>query len=175
MLGFVKTKRILAGALCCAALCGLVGCGRNADPAPSESPTTNKLIYASEGVTEVKDENALQEAVDKMVEKANDPGISLDYRELASSTDGTNFSCYLANSPNNAYDMFFNIYADAELTDQLFLSDLLRPGTAFENIKLEHPLEPGTHTVYVAQTLVEPDLETIHSQIIVTMIFEVSE
>lgn len=131
-----------------------------------------KLGYA-EGVTVVEDPDALQKAVDEMYKKAREPGISLEYKGVASSEDGENFSCYIANAADNAYDMYIQIFGDAELTDQLFLSGLLRPGSAFDNITLEHSLDPGSHTVYVAFTQVEEDLQTVHGQVLVTMEFSV--
>lgn len=146
----------------------LVGCGKKADA--DEEP---KIKYATEGVTAVEDPDAFQKAVDNMYDKASQPGIGLEYKNSASSSDGTNFACYIANAAENTYDMFITIFGDAELTEQLYLSDLLRPGQAFSTLELEKKLDKGTHTVYVAFTQVEEDLETIHAQVIVTMDFTV--
>jgi len=143
-------------------------------PVNSPDNGTPKIGYA-EGVVAVDDADALQKAVDEMYDKASQKGITTEYRNDASSTDGTNFDCYLGNAPENGYDMYIQIFSDAELTDQLFLSQLLRPGTVFENITLDHPLDAGTHRVYVALTQVEEDLETIHAQVFVTMDFTVKE
>jgi hypothetical protein len=156
------------------------GGGQN-DATPTADVQTNdsgfKIGYASEGVTVVDDPEALQRAIDEAYEKSQEPGISLNYRNDAVSTNGIDFDCYIGNSPNNAYDMFINIYADAELTDELFLSELLRPGQAFEKITLKHPLDPGVHRVYVAftQVKVEDGEQKIHKQVILTMDFHVSE
>lgn len=134
---------------------------------------TPKIGYA-EGVTAVEDPDALQKAVDAMYEEARKAGVTLEYKNDASSDDGENFSCYIANAVENEYDMYIQIFADAELIDQLLLTGLLRPGTAFDHITLEHPLDSGTHRVYVAFTQVEEDLATIHAQVVVTMDFAVS-
>jgi hypothetical protein len=132
--------------------------------------------YASEGVTVVDDPDALQKAVDEMYRKAQEPGVALEYRNDAFSSDGVEFSCYIANSTDNAYDMFINIYADQALTDEIFLSELLRPGQAFEKITLKHSLGAGVHTVYVAFTQVEvvDGEQQIHQQVMVTMDFHVA-
>lgn len=135
--------------------------------------TTPKLGYA-QGVTEVEDPDALQKAVSDMYKKAAEGGIALEYKNDAFSTDGTTFDCYIANAVANSYDMYIQIFADAELTDQRYLSGLLRPGSAFDTIELEKPLEPGANTVYVAFTQVEEDLETIHAQVFVTMTLNVN-
>lgn len=150
--------------------------GGQPEPADEDVPDngTPRLSYA-EGVTVVEDPDALQKAVDEMYKEAREGNMSLEYKGVATSEDGENFSCYIANSTMNKYDMYIQIFGDAELTDQLFLSGLLRPGAAFDNITLEHSLEPGVHTVYVAFTQVEKDLETVHGQVLVTMEFDVAE
>lgn len=146
---------------------------------PKEEPVdisdgeTPKIGYA-EGVTVVEDPDALQKAVDEMYKKAEEGSIALEYKNDASSEDGETFSCYIANSLSNSYDMYIQIFADAELTDELFLSGLLRSGTAFDTITLNHALNPGANLVYVAFTQVEEDLETIHAQVFVTMNFNVT-
>jgi hypothetical protein len=150
----------------------------NRGPQPQQSVSVNsgetpKLAYA-EGVTVVEDPDALQKAVDDMYAQAREGGVALEYKNSASSTDGETFSCYIANAARNTYDMYIDIYSDAELTDEIFLSGLLRPGSAFDNIQLNKKLEPGTHTVYVGFTQVEEDLTTIHAQVFVTMEFTVA-
>lgn len=134
-----------------------------------------RIGYAEEGVTVVDDPDALQKAVDEMYEMAAQRGTTLSYKNDAFSSDGITFDCYLANHPDNQCDMFVAIYADEEYTDELYLSKLLRPGTAFNEIKLNHALTPGDHTVHAAYTLVEEvdGQQTIHDQQLVTMVFHV--
>lgn len=139
------------------------------------SDAATPLIGYADGVTVVEDPDALQKAVDEMYAKAAEGSIALEYKNGAQSSDGTNFSCYIANSLSNSYDMYLQIFADSELTDQLLLTGLIRPGAAFDHIELEHSLDPGTHRVYVAFTQVEEDLATIHAQVFVTMDFTVTE
>jgi len=141
-----------------------------------------RVGYASEGVV-ATDPETLQDQVDKMMEKAKEPGVALEYKEMAFSNDGQDFECYLANSEQNTYDMFITIYADQALTDELFLSELLRPGTRFENITLSRKLDPGEHTAYVVYTQVQdeeqPDgsqfIQTIHAQVATTITLVVKE
>jgi hypothetical protein len=124
-----------------------------------------------------------QEEIDKAAEEAfanaENGDVALMYQNDALSYDGTNFECYIMNSASNLYDMFLTIYADAEMTDELFLSQLVPPGSGFENITLEHPLDVGDHRVYVAFTQVARDEETgeesIAHQVFYTMDFHVVE
>lgn len=112
------------------------------------------------------------------IEPADFGWLDLLYDYQARSSDGVNFSCMLANAASNRYDMYFDLYTDAELTDEVFLSGLLKPGTALEEITLDHALPAGTNTVYVAMNQVDTDedgKQTIVDQTVVTVEFIVSE
>lgn len=137
--------------------------------------TDNQLGYASDAVV-LLDEDSLQAAVDEAMANAKNSLVALEYEEHAYSTDGKNFSCYIANSASNLYDMFLTIFADAELSDQVFLSELIPPGSGFEQITLDHALEPGDHVVYVAVTQVDTDengTQVLKNQVVHTMTFHV--
>jgi hypothetical protein len=157
----------------------LSGCGQKT-PEPEPEPTPERgagiqVGYATEGITAVEDPEAMSKALDEAYEKMQDERITLSYRNDAFSEDGQTFSCYIANSEENKYDMFIGIYADMGLTDSLYLSQLLRPGTAFETITLNRALEPGKHQVCVVFTTVETteDEQIIHGETAVTMNFTV--
>lgn len=140
--------------------------------------TIPKIGYAADAQV-MLDQDTLQAAMDEAMENAKNNNVGLRYKNNAYSTDGVNFECFIVNSASNIYDMFLTIYADAELSDQIFLSELVRPGSGFENITLEHSLEKGDHTVYVALTQVDTDEETgeqlIKNQVVHTMDFHVTE
>lgn len=138
---------------------------------------TPKVGYSTEAKV-MLDQDTLQAAMDAAMENARNSSVGLRYKNNAYSTDGVNFDCLIVNSSANIYDMFLTIYADAELTDEIFLSGLVRPGSGFDSITLEHSLEPGDHRVYVALTQVDNDEETgeqvIKNQVMHTMDFHVS-
>lgn len=123
------------------------------------------------------DQDSLQAAVDEALENAKNGMVALEYQNDAYSSDGKTFSCYITNAASNLYDMFLTIYADEALTDQLFLSELVPPGSGFEEITLDHALERGDHTVYVAVTQVETDEETgeqvMRNQVVHSIVFHV--
>lgn len=127
-----------------------------------------KLGYA-EGTTVVRGSDALQKAVDDMVEKLSKGNVMLEYDADAYSSDGENFTCYLANATENSYDMYFDMYADSAFTDEIFLSGLVPPGKALNQFKATRKLDKGDHEVYMAFTTVEDDHTTARSQILVTM------
>ena len=131
------------------------------------------LIGYEEGVTVVDDADALQKAVNDMYSKAAEGGVPISFRNDAVSEDGTKVQCYIANPADATYDVFITIFADAELTDQIYLSGLIPPGKALQEITLDHKLDSGSHVVYVAYTQVDDDHATIRGQAIITMDFSV--
>lgn len=201
MQGVFKNRRtlVIVFALAAALLVGIgVGVGVVAGRTAAEGETKGnegqttytrpelgedgRIGYASEGVV-ATDPETLQDQVDAMLEQAKQPGVALEYKNAAFSEDGQNFECFIGNSANNTYDMFITIYADVQLKDELFLSELLRPGSRFEHITLSRKLEPGEHKAYVVYTQVadEEDKErevltqVIHAQVATTINLVVSE
>lgn len=139
---------------------------------------TPLIGYANEAKV-MLDQDSLQAAMDEAMANARDGYVGLNYKNDAYSEDGVNVECYIVNSNSNIYDMFLTIYTDVEMTDQIFLSGLVPPGSGFENITLSKALDPGDHTVYVALTQVDTDEETgeqvIKNQVVHTMDFHVTQ
>jgi hypothetical protein len=164
-------------ALALALAVALSGCGKKAQEETEEEDNGLQIGYATKGVVMTDDPDALQKAYDEAVAEGRGQKIGLLYQPEARSTDGVTFQCHIGNSTSNVDDLFLAIYGDPDLTDELFLSELLRPGTAFEEITLEHSLPAGRNTVYAAFTTVvqdEGELK-IHNQAIVTIDFIVNE
>ena len=167
---------IIIVALAAAAVVLVVGRFSEKAPEPVQlGDNQTPLIGYEEGVTVVDDPDALQKAVDKMYEDAAKGGVPVEYKNGASSKDGTKFDCYIANPATSPRDIFITIFADPEYNDQLYLSGLIPPGKALREIELDKKLTAGNHTVYVAYTQVEDDHATIFQQVVVTMDFVVAE
>jgi len=56
-----------------------------------------------------------------------------------------------------------------KMTDELFLSGLIRPGEAFQSVELNRALDPGTYTIYCVFTQVGEDHATVHTQLTVAL------
>lgn len=141
---------------------------------PEPAADDGGVIGYADGVTVVDDESALQAAVDKMLEDA-DKEMVASYQNQAVSDDGKTFTCYIANSEYNEYDMFIALYTDLSGdAEPLYLSGLMRPGEAFREITLDEALDKGTHDVYLVMTQVEDDHSTIHGQSVVTIQMQVN-
>jgi len=145
-------------------------------PKEESSGSGFKVGYASEGVTATEDSDAFQKAVNEMYEKSQERGVAVTYKNDAFSSDGIHFSCYIGNPQDSGYDMFIAVYGDDKFADELYLSQLLKPGQAFEELTLSHALEPGVNTVYVAFTQVEEadGEQSIRGQTVLAMKFHVS-
>lgn len=148
--------------------------GRRSEAETPQDNAAPRIAYATEGVTVLEDPDELSRLVREMYADVGNV-MALEYKNDAYSEDGRNFDCYIANSASNEYDMFIAIYADPGYEELLFLSDLLRPGSAFERIELEKALDWGEHEVYVAFTQVEEadGQQAIRGQNRVTMAFHV--
>lgn len=142
------------------------------EPTTINEGDTPRVGYASEAHV-MLDQESLQAAMDEAMAKDNE--VALLYKNNAYSDNGKDFECYIVNSTANKYDMFLTIFADAEMTDQIYLSGLVPPGSGFENITLDRALEPGTHEVIVAvtQVAVEDGQQVIKNQVMHTMEFHV--
>ena len=91
---------------------------------------------------------ALQAAVDQMMKDAKNEMVA-SFQNQAFSEDGKTFTCYIANSEYNEYDMFIALYTEiSNDAEPLYLSGLMRPGEAFREIALDEALDKGTHDVY---------------------------
>jgi len=138
---------------------------------------TPRVGYAADAKV-MLDQDALQASMDRAMANAKNGNVALLYKNNAYSDNGTDFTCYIVNSVANKYDMFLTIYADAALTDQIFLSGLVPPGSGFEQITLDRALEPGNHTVNVVLTQVDTDengAQVITNQVAHTMEFHVDQ
>lgn len=162
----MNPRKWAAALAVCLALSSLVGCKK-------QETSGLKVGYAVEGVTVVDDAEAMSKTLDEAAERMEEERITLSYKNEAYSVDGRDFSCYIANHPDNKYDMYIGIYGNLEFTDELFLSQLIRPGSAFENVRLERRLDPGMTQVYVVFTSIETTEEEqiIHGETAVTMDF----
>lgn len=135
------------------------------EPAPvSSGEGTPKLGY-QEGVI-VLDEKDLPKSNSS---STPNKGVRVRYKKEAVSTDGETFSCLIANPDDSEYDIYIGIYGDEEFTDELYLSQLIPPGSALNEITISRKLEKGTHRVYLAYTQVEDDHATLHGQVFVAM------
>ncbi len=104
-----------------------------------------------------------EDLAEKLREGSEDR-IPLHFSTNAVSKDGTNFECVLGNPDGAQYDIYFDIYADAECTEQIYLSGLIAPGTQLESFTSSKTFPKGTHDVVLVITQVEDDHKTLRMQ-----------
>lgn len=167
---------VAVAAIVIAVILGVALVLANREEPVSVSSGPVSIGYAAEAKV-LLDQNELQAAMDEAMENAKNGNIGLKYKNNAYSSDGLNFECYIANSSANKFDMFLTIFTDAAMTDQIFISELVPPGSGFENITLDRELGLGDHTVYVVLTQVETeeDEQVIKRQVAHTMEFHVGK
>lgn len=151
----IKLIPVYLIAVVCVALFSWVVSGK-------EGSKSADLGYEENAVV-VTDEDELQKLVDEMIQN-KDGEISLEYKNIASSIDGSNFTCYIANSAKNQYDMYVGIYTDASYEEELYLSQLMKPGSGIKEFECNKELVPGSYDTVLVFTLVDDDHETIRSQ-----------
>ena len=162
---------IVAAALIVIAVVAFVMFGRE------KEDDSGRIGYSADSVV-LLDEDSLQAALDAAAANAKQGNVALWYRNTAVSGDGITFDCFVGNSKANLYDCFLSIFTDAELTDQVFMSGLVPPGSGFEQITLERALKPGMNTVYVVISQVTDDEngeQVMKGQVVHTMDFYVTE
>lgn len=124
--------------------------------------TSGAMKYETNVV--VDDAKALQDAVDELFEKTKEGQMSLEMQTEANSKDGKKFTCYLANSNMNSYDMFMVFYRD-DTQEEIYRTGLIQPGARIEEFTLDKQLEPGNYDVTIVYNQVEEDMQTIHAQV----------
>jgi cytoskeletal protein RodZ len=133
----------------------------------------NPLILDYDSAAVALDEQSLSDQYNKLQEKASEGNVAIEMQNIAFSDDGINFTCYLANSSSNTEDMFLNIYKDSTLTEQIYLSGLLAPGTVIEKFSSEIKLDPGNYETILIFTTVADDHETMTSQTPIVLTLQV--
>lgn len=129
---------------------------------PENQVRTSGMAYEVNVITDNAD--VLQDAVNQLIEKAKEGQMSIEMQTIASSEDGRNFTCYLANALQNNYDMFMVFYLD-DTQQEIYRTGLIPIGARIESFTLEEALEPGSYEATIVYNQVEEDLETIHAQV----------
>lgn len=105
----------------------------------------------------------------------DDNMIPLHFSNTALSDDGETFVCILGNPNGAKYDMYFDIYTDISLNEQIYISGLLAPGTQLEGFKSKKIYPAGQHDAILVLTTVDEDHRTIVAQQSVVLTLEVLE
>jgi hypothetical protein len=137
-----------------------------------EVPEGNVFDYDTSAVA--TDEDSLTKALEDMANKAKEGTMTLKMKTTASSSDGINFACALANAPDNRYDMFMTLYLD-ETGEELYKSGLIPLGMEIDSFQINRQLNPGTYDCTLVYSQVNEDKTTIHSTVNVGLTLSVSE
>lgn len=131
---------------------------------PKEGEESSEGILTYEANVVVDDADALQDAVNELFQKAKEGQMALEMQTEAHSEDGRTFTCHLANSNMNNYDMFMVFYRD-DTQEEIYRTGLIPIGARIEEFTLEEPLESGIHEITIVYNQVKEDRESIHAQV----------
>lgn len=153
---------LLLGILTAAILYQMRNKGK-ARPDAEEEKQTSQLEYEGNVITD--DAKSLQDAVNELNRKAKEGQMNLQMKTEAISQDGKTFSCYIANSTKNSYDMYIVLYLDDTQTE-IYRSGLIPLGGRIETFTLEQTtLEPGEYEATLVYNQIEADRQTQHAHV----------
>lgn len=132
------------------------------NPSPPDSYLVDGKLNYDDAAIVLDPDDQFQQEVDKIFQEVQDGYISLSHKNVAYSSDGVNFECYIQNNIDNKYDLFLNIYKDSTAQEQLLLSGLIPPGQGIDHFKSEIKLDPGEYKALLVITQVEDDHATLH-------------
>ena len=147
---------------------------RNNDDSTEDGEPVVTIGYEGAGVVALG-EDEFKKTMEEMIRQAEEGLMDLRYKNIAESTDGVHFNCMIGNSENNLYDMYFNIYLNTDLEQQVLLTGLVPPGEMIETFESEIPLDPGDHEATLVFTQVKDDHATICGQVMVVLHLVVNE
>ncbi|MDL2302127.1 hypothetical protein LJC58_07220 [Lachnospiraceae bacterium OttesenSCG-928-D06] len=129
-----------------------------------EQPETTSNGIAVESNLILDDPKTLQDAVDDMYKKAEEGYMTLEMKVDAYSTDGQNFTCFLANADGNSYDMYMVLYLD-DTQEEIYRSGMIPIGARIETFTTNKKIEPGTYMCTLVYNQLEEDGETLHAKV----------
>ena len=103
---------------------------------PKEQESASSKQFSYEANVVVDDAESLQDAVNQLIEKAKEGQMALEMKTEAHSEDGKTFTCFLANSLSNNYDMFMVFYRD-DTQEEIYRTGLIPVGARIEEFTLE--------------------------------------
>lgn len=146
--------------------------GKENAPAEATDPMDNVVngqIQYDDNVVLIDDGDDIQAAYDAAKKKVEEGMIGLQYNNVATSSDGVNFDCVLGNSDTNSYDIYYDLYTDMNMSQRVFITGLIPPGSGITSFKSQVKYEPGTYEAILVITQVEDDHSTIHATLNVVL------
>lgn len=117
----------------------------------------------------------LKEWNESVLAEMEDYQIPMVFSPTATSTDGENFSCEIGNPPGAKYYMYLDMYSDATLSEEVYLSGLLDAGQGITSFKTSKVFPKGETDIVLVFTTVREDRQTIVAQTMVALTLKVDE
>lgn len=141
----------------------------NAKNKPAESETTSKKQIPLEVNAGVMNPDQLAEWNESVLAEMEDYEIPVAFSPTATSEDGENFTCEIGNPPGAKYLMYLDMYSDATLEEEVYLSGLLEAGQGITSFKTSKKFSSGETDIVLVFTTVQDDRATIVAQTMVAL------
>lgn len=124
----------------------------------------NVMTYESDIILD--DAESMSDKINAMAKQVADGQIGLELKTMASSANGTDFSCYVGNAAENTYDIYLTITLD-DTNEEVYRSGLIPPGGRIEKFTTTKELDEGNYMATLTYNQVKDDHQTVYSQALV--------
>lgn len=138
----------------------------------SQSESTGKQIPL-EMTAGVLSPDKLKEWNEQALKNMEDNQIPIIYAPTANSADGVNFKCDIGNPEGAKYYMYLDLYSDATLSEEVYLSGLIEPGKGITSFTTNKAFPKGETDAVLVFTTVRDDMKTIVAQTMVVLTLSV--
>lgn len=121
----------------------------------------------------VLDPDAIKDWNESALKEAQDTQIPISFSPTAISSDGKTFECQIGNPPGAKYYMYLDIYSDATLEEEVYLSGLLEPGKGITSFTANKTFPKGETDAVLVLTTVQDDMKTLVAQTMVVLTLQV--
>ncbi len=115
----------------------------------------------------------LKEWNEQALKEMEDNQIPMIYAPTANSADGVNFKCDIGNPEGAKYYIYLDLYSDATLSEEVYLSGLIEPGKGITSFTTNRAFPKGETDAVLVFTTVQDDMKTIVAQTMVVLTLSV--
>jgi len=126
------------------------------------------LVMGKDGEGDKRDvlvtEDNVEDVVEQLQEPKQDPGsytVKMNTVWHFKSGDAESDDAHVENIPDNATDVYFDLFEETDEDNAIYKSPVIPRGSALEKFKLDKPLSAGTHNCIIVYHLIDDNQETL--------------
>ncbi len=117
----------------------------------------------------------LQAWNESVLAEMEDNQIPIIFSPTATSAAGENFLCEIGNPTGAKYYIYLDMYSDASLEEEVYLSGLLAPGQGITSFKTNRAFPKGETDIVLVISTVQENKTTIVAQTMMALTLQVGE